>query len=58
MSLEAVERRHIEQVMQGVGGQKTRAAEILGINRTTLWKKLRLYEGGEEGPDSSESSET
>jgi DNA-binding NtrC family response regulator len=55
LSLEAVERRHIEQVMQEVGGQKTRAAEILGINRTTLWKKLRLYEGGEgEGEDAEE----
>ena len=24
-------------------GQKTRAATLLGINRTTLWKKLRQY---------------
>mgnify|MGYP002641722865 CR=1 FL=1 len=46
-SLEEVERQHIGHVMQEVGGQKTRAAEMLGINRTTLWKKLRQYE--EEG---------
>jgi DNA-binding NtrC family response regulator len=45
MPLEDVERRHIEHVMQTAGGQRTRAAEILGINRTTLWKKLRQYEG-------------
>ena len=44
MSIDEVERRHIEQVLTAVGGQKTRAAEVLGINRTTLWKKLRLYE--------------
>ena len=44
LALEEVERRHIEQVMNSVGGQKSRAAEILGINRTTLWKKLRRYE--------------
>jgi len=43
-SLEEVERQHIEHVMRETGGQKTRAAEMLGINRTTLWKKLRQYE--------------
>jgi DNA-binding NtrC family response regulator len=48
MALEEVERRHIERVMQAAGGQKTRAAEILGINRSTLWKKLRQYEGAGE----------
>ena len=30
--------------MRALGGQKTKAAEVLGINRTTLWKKLRQYE--------------
>ena len=44
MSLEEVERRHIEHTMRALGGQKTKAAELLGINRTTLWKKLRQYE--------------
>ena len=44
MSLDEVERRHIEHVLNAVAGQKTRASEVLGINRTTLWKKLRLYE--------------
>ncbi len=48
-SLEEVERHHIEHVLQEVGGQKTRAADLLGINRTTLWKKLRQYEEEEEG---------
>jgi DNA-binding NtrC family response regulator len=43
MSLEEVERMHIERVLGEVTGQKGRAAEILGINRTTLWKKLRQY---------------
>jgi DNA-binding NtrC family response regulator len=44
MSLEEVERRHIEHTMRAQGGQKTKASEVLGINRTTLWKKLRQYE--------------
>jgi len=44
MTLEEVERRHIEQTMRSLAGQKTKVAEVLGINRTTLWKKLRLYD--------------
>jgi DNA-binding NtrC family response regulator len=43
VSLEQLERRHIERVLAACEGQKTRAAAILGINRTTLWKKLRTY---------------
>jgi hypothetical protein len=31
------------RVLEACGGQKTRAAAVLGINRTTLWKKLRHY---------------
>jgi len=43
MSLEQLEKLHIERVLAECAGQKGRAAEILGINRTTLWKKLRQY---------------
>ncbi|RMH38931.1 MAG: sigma-54-dependent Fis family transcriptional regulator [Deltaproteobacteria bacterium] len=43
ISLAALERLHIERVLAACGGQKTKAAAILGINRTTLWKKLRAY---------------
>jgi len=50
MTLEEVERRHIEHTMQVLSGQKTRVAELLGINRTTLWKKLRQYDD-EEGAE-------
>jgi DNA-binding NtrC family response regulator len=35
------ERRYLQEVLQSVGGQKQRAAEILGISRKTLWKKLK-----------------
>ncbi|RRQ21421.1 helix-turn-helix domain-containing protein [Thiohalobacter thiocyanaticus] len=34
----------LETVMQYAGGNQTHAAEILGINRSTLRKKLRQYE--------------
>ncbi len=43
ISLGALERIHIERVLSACEGQKTKAAAILGINRTTLWKKLRAY---------------
>ncbi|HUH06123.1 MAG TPA: sigma-54 dependent transcriptional regulator [Kofleriaceae bacterium] len=42
-SLDDVEKGHILRVLSACQGQKTRASAILGINRTTLWKKLRQY---------------
>jgi DNA-binding NtrC family response regulator len=43
-SLEELERAHVVKVLAACGGQKTKAAAVLGINRTTLWKKLRQYD--------------
>ena len=40
-SLAEMEAEHIRNVISGVGGNKTRAAEILGINRKTLRDKLK-----------------
>jgi DNA-binding NtrC family response regulator len=42
-TLDELERAHIHRVLELCDNQKTRAAALLGINRTTLWKKLRLY---------------
>jgi DNA-binding NtrC family response regulator len=42
-TLDELERAHILRVLELCENQKTRAAALLGINRTTLWKKLRLY---------------
>jgi DNA-binding NtrC family response regulator len=39
-SLEEVERRHIEVVLRAVGWNKARAARELGIDRSTLYRKL------------------
>jgi DNA-binding NtrC family response regulator len=38
LSLAAVERRHITKVLEGVGGDKLRAAQILGVSRSFLYK--------------------
>jgi DNA-binding NtrC family response regulator len=42
-TLDELERTHILRVLELCDGQKTKAAAMLGINRTTLWKKLRQY---------------
>jgi DNA-binding NtrC family response regulator len=39
--LEAVEDRMISEALERTGGNKNRAAELLGLNRTTLVEKLR-----------------
>ena len=41
--LQEVERPLLETVMHFTHGNQTRAAEVLGINRSTLRKKLRQY---------------
>jgi DNA-binding NtrC family response regulator len=43
-TLAEVERAHIEAVLATVQGNKTRAAEILGIHRKSLREKLKLRE--------------
>ena len=44
-TLDVVERAYITWVLQSEGGNKTRAAEVLGIDPSTLYRKLSRYEG-------------
>lgn len=50
-SLEEQEKAYIRWVLNEVGGNQTFAAQLLGINRVSLWRKLKSYElNGEEAP--------
>jgi two-component system, NtrC family, response regulator HydG len=44
-SLEELERTHIELVLERCQGNRQEAAWILGVNATTLWRKLKRYQG-------------
>ena len=43
MPLDDVERRHIIATLQFTRGNKRRAAQLLGIARSTLIQKVRRY---------------
>ncbi len=43
LRLDSVVEAHLRRVLTHVGGNKTRAADVLGIPRTSLYHKLRKY---------------
>ena len=43
-TLENVERTYILDVLAEAGGNRALAARLLGIDRVSLWRKLRRYE--------------
>ena len=46
LPMEDIERQHILRVLRAVGGHRTQAAKLLGLDRKTLYRKLEGY--GEE----------
>lgn len=48
VSLIELEQEYINHVLKCFKGRKTKAAKILGIDKTTLWRKLRRYDNEEE----------
>ena len=50
--MEEMERRYILHVMQTVGGNKTLAARVLGVDRKTLHRKLHLYGAADRDEES------
>ena len=53
LPMEEVERRYVLRVLQAVGGNKTLAAEVLGFDRRTLYRKLERYGAVEQGSEPS-----
>ncbi|MGA7878068.1 MAG: sigma-54 dependent transcriptional regulator [Desulfoferrobacter sp.] len=49
VTLEENEKEYIMWVLDQVSDNKTKAAEILGIDRVSLWRKLKRYDGEDEG---------
>ena len=42
-SLERIEKQKIEEILNSTGGNKRKAAQLLGISRATLYRKLRQW---------------
>ncbi|MBI1810699.1 MAG: hypothetical protein HYR78_01975, partial [Nitrospirae bacterium] len=38
-----MEKTHILNVLKETDGDRAKAAEILGIDKTTLWRKIKRY---------------
>jgi transcriptional regulator of acetoin/glycerol metabolism len=50
-SLEEVEKRHVAAVLAHTGGNVSQSARILGIDRVTLYNKMRKYGIRRDGED-------
>jgi two-component system response regulator HydG len=56
MAMDEVERRYIQRVLNLVGGNKSQAAHLLGLDRRTLYRKLARYEAGSGGDRQPEAN--
>ncbi|MDB4936165.1 MAG: Response regulator of zinc sigma-54-dependent two-component system [Labilithrix sp.] len=57
VTMDELERRYILRVLSLVGGNKSRAAQVLGFDRRTLYRKLERYgDGGGPGAGASETT--
>ena len=43
MTLEQLEQDYIAHVLRLTDGARSRTAEILGIDRASLWRKIKKY---------------
>ncbi len=46
LTLEELEKRHIEKVLEIAGGNRLKAAKILGVNVSTVYRKIEKYNLG------------
>ncbi|NMC70092.1 MAG: sigma-54-dependent Fis family transcriptional regulator [Myxococcales bacterium] len=52
--LEEVERRYILRVLEATAGNRTLAAQVLGVDRKTLYRKLQRYGDAPDRPGDAE----
>jgi len=57
-SLQELERRYIEKVLSYFNGNREKTAAALGINKSTLWRKLNADNKSETEPESSSSGQS
>jgi DNA-binding NtrC family response regulator len=43
-SISTVEKRHITEILKETSWRMTKASKVLGINRTTLYNKIKHYD--------------
>jgi DNA-binding NtrC family response regulator len=53
VALDEIERRHILRVLEAVQGNKSRAAQVLGLDRKTLYRRLERYGAAPDGAPST-----
>ncbi len=53
VALDEIERRYILRVLQAVQGNKSRAAQVLGLDRKTLYRRLERYGATPNGEPST-----
>jgi len=46
LTLEEIEKRHIEKVLEVAGGNRLKASKILGVNVSTVYRKIEKYNLG------------
>ena len=56
ITLDEMERRYVRQVLNAVGGNKTHAARILGIDRRSLYRRLEEPRHESKPPDPSSAT--
>jgi DNA-binding NtrC family response regulator len=58
ITLDEMERRYVRQVLNAVGGNKTHAARILGIDRRSLYRRLEEPRHDPKAAESASASHT
>jgi two-component system response regulator AtoC len=56
--LEEIERRYILRVLEAVGGSRSQASKILGVDRKTLYRKLERYGAPEAAASGTSNGST